>query len=522
MKTRTLISAAVSAAAAMTAVTATTLPVAAQQTTRDPWIWPFRSDSIWNTPIGQGATYVAADINNGWNTSIDHEWFVKTTATDPFRTLYFPGPNTDRDAGTTVSWLGSIRLPDSFVVPDSYPGYTPNDCSTILQPDGHRIYQLQPTTRPTIGGPVWGYPQTDWGQYPSEGDLYGQGERGTHYGSGLSSIGGSIRKGELLSAGNPRHALKVNLWGKYHYSSQSPGYRWPARNADGYWNSGGNAYGGTNPELRPGSLLAIPRTWTEANLDGGALESEVGRKLFWTLKHFGAYVVDDSAWYTNAICAEKGVDEELLAQYGSRLTGPQSGSGSTPISRDMGRLFRALHVISNNTSTTKGGPGARLTRFAPPAMTQFATNQGFEAQQFWAQSPTGWAESGATGASYTESNSSTYSGSYHLAHWANAAYQVYTSQTRTGLANGTYNLRAVAKRGGLGTFNVCQLEASGFGGTTRTAAVPAGAGPDHNGGWHVVEIRGISVTNGQITFGFRTDAGANCWANFDNVEIWRE
>jgi hypothetical protein len=342
---------------------------AAAQTTRDPWLWPFAADSIWNTPIGDGAVYAPANINNGWDTSIDAEWFVKTTQADPYRTVYYPGPFDNRDIGTQVSWLGSMRVPDSLIIPDAINSggvySTPNDCSTFLQPDGRTFYQLEPTTRTSQGGPIWGYPQTDWGQYPSEGNLYGQGIRGTHYGSGMSSIGGSLRLGELVSSAPIRHALKIELWGKYYYwySSDLPGWKWPATNADGYASS---TYGGTDRNLVNGALLAIP--WGKSEADIGGLESEAGRKLFRAFKEYGAYIVDDTGWYNNAICAEVGVNEELQSRYGYTLTGPQSGANSNPLSRDMGKIFRALNVVTNNGPTAKGGPGSRRVTTPIPAL----------------------------------------------------------------------------------------------------------------------------------------------------------
>src|SRR5947199_350321 len=83
------------------------------------------------------------------------------------------------------------------------------------------------------------------------GDLLGTGNSGAHGGSMLSSLGGTIRLGELVPGGAIRHALKVNLYGNddYYYDGSTHGYRWPATTADGY---ASGAYHGSVPALRMG------------------------------------------------------------------------------------------------------------------------------------------------------------------------------------------------------------------------------------------------------------------------------
>ena len=121
-------------------------------------------------------------------------------------------------------------------------------------------------------------------------NIYGSGIRGGHGGSGMSSIGGSIRRGELTSSQPIRHALKINLWAQryLYYSSSNPGYRWPSDRADSY---AANQYKGTNPKLVMGTLLAIPPVVTEKSLD---LQTPAGRKLFQALQNYGGYADDMS------------------------------------------------------------------------------------------------------------------------------------------------------------------------------------------------------------------------------------
>jgi hypothetical protein len=337
----------------------------AAQSTRDPWLWPFAQDSIWNMPIGDKATYVPANLGRYGDEYVDYdfEYMIKVKASDPEVPLYYPS-GISRCEGNTISWLGKMRVPYSFTTERIRQGYTPNEVATFLQPDNKTIWQTQPTTRCTQGGPIYGYPYT--GINGNQETLYGQGEYGTHYGSGLSGIGGSLRKGELTGSAPIRHALKINLWGKRYIYKGKPngygaafGYRWPARMADTGADdpNSANAYLGTNPELAMGSLLAIPATMNQSSL---GLQTEVGRKLFYTLQKFGAYVVDNTAWYPITLCGEKGVPEEVKAAYGQDMLG-----SSSPIAKDILKLYQQLYVVTNNSPTSKGGPGNRLAPLAP-------------------------------------------------------------------------------------------------------------------------------------------------------------
>jgi hypothetical protein len=69
--------------------------------------------------------------------------------------------------------------------------------------------------------------------------------------------------GELRpSSGHVRHVLKMELFAHQNYyndGNPSDCYRWPATNCDSYFDdtSSSIVYGGTNPSLRPGSLVAL-------------------------------------------------------------------------------------------------------------------------------------------------------------------------------------------------------------------------------------------------------------------------
>ena len=320
---------------------------------RDPWLWPFSQDSIWNTPIGSEAVYLPANIEPALHNNVDWEIFVKTSEKDPEKTLYQAGHWKDRDTGTKV--LRNLIIPDHVIVQDANDGWQGNACAAILQPDGRTFVNICALCRPYHGSDLWGYILPDT-------DLYGDGTLGAHAGSGLSTIGGSIRLRELTGDSPIRHVLKINLWQNkflyYDRNSDTPGYRWPAVNCDEY---APTMYGGKNPSLEMGALLAIPPDVTEESL---GLKTDVGRKLFHALQDYGAYVVDACAgtvvWNSNDICAERGVQEELELNYNYNFS-------HGDLQEDFNsRLLPALHIVDNNSPSNVGGGGIPRAPLAPP------------------------------------------------------------------------------------------------------------------------------------------------------------
>src|SRR5207244_1831242 len=129
----------------------------------------------------------------------------------------------------------------------SIDGTTPNYATAILGADGHTLYQGQPSARCTVGGTA----TIDW--FQSAEDLYGTGATGAHGGSMLSSLGGTIRLGELVPGGRIPHALKVNLDGVNFFGGNGA-FRWPAISKD---SCAPGCYTGSNPAMMMGSLLAL-------------------------------------------------------------------------------------------------------------------------------------------------------------------------------------------------------------------------------------------------------------------------
>ena len=139
-------------------------------------------------------------------------------------------------------------------------------------------------------------------------------------------------------------------------------------------------------------------------------------------------------------------------------------------------------------------------------------NPGFEVDNAATQTPVNWTTGGTNPeANYTEATA--HSGAYRLTHYKNAAYAVSTSQTITGLPNGTYTFQAWVISPYAMTTN--KLFAKDFGAGQIDANITVAAG------WQKVRITGINVTNGQCTIGFYTSGNAK-YCSFDDVEFYKQ
>ena len=56
--------------------------------TRDPWLWPFAQDSIWNTPIGSNAVYAPANFEPNATLGGDNVYLLQLDNANPARPVY--------------------------------------------------------------------------------------------------------------------------------------------------------------------------------------------------------------------------------------------------------------------------------------------------------------------------------------------------------------------------------------------------------------------------------------------------
>lgn len=224
------------------------------------------------------------------------------------------------------------------------------------------MIQTQPFHRCTDGQAVSEY------KFPNANIFTGDGIRGAHGGSGLSSLGGTIRTGELSPGSVIHHALQFETYGKKYLAAcaitDNHPYRWPAVTNDGGACSG--SYGGTNPGIVQGTLLALPPTF-----DVSQLQTEPARIIARALINYGAYIVDDTGWDTNAFTTEWSptgrVYNQVQSEYGIVMgsTNPTT-SQNIAFNNDMNTIVTSMDYISNNDADHVGGGGTPRQPLAPP------------------------------------------------------------------------------------------------------------------------------------------------------------
>lgn len=320
---------------------------------RDAADWPFDRTSPWNYPIGSGAIFEREtmpnwDLSGGGHANI--EWYSIPTyiasSTDPLRKVY------DRRFGNPGKLVDAIRVPDT--------------AQEAWGTDGH-LNIIDETHRWV--SEMWSVQRLPTGDLSTKGynknDLRGPGGGfASWHGSvaaGTSSLGGMIRKGELVNgtAGlrtGIRHALQGIVY-PYALNRNAPGgrpYVWPASSADSpafrgeAYDTVGNVY--------MGSLLAIP-PWV--NIDKLGITDPQALEIARALQDYGLYIVDTGGVPSNRIVIR--IDPQAAADIRNRdafLAG-------------LSRALRELYVVTNSHADGKapaipGGGGAPRRPLAPP------------------------------------------------------------------------------------------------------------------------------------------------------------
>jgi hypothetical protein len=415
------------------------VPAAAAAPCRDRFLWPFAVDNPFNVPIGSGAEFTPARIFDlppgpatcalrlgaamslrticaGWNSTWTPDTCVASgccydphPSPDPggvpwcFRRPGQPpqwGIHNDRDivarasgADPLTDWIsqGDWGPDKKCAVTGKVVTQIPlplnlsigcdggNNAMGLLLPDNVTLVQMQPAYRsPTAGAPLLAqYAKGCPVSFPLNISVLSADPRGAHGGSGLSSVGGTVRAGELLPGAVIRHALKLELFAHdYYFSGGSDApyedcFAWPATGCDGYAHDAASplVYNGTQRGLQPGALLAVPA----AAASRVNVSTEPGRILLAALAGYGAYLVDDKASDSAAVCMELAAQQELRdvlegeaeALARARRGGPY-GDNTTAFFADLMALFQALSVVTNNRNSSVGGGGAPLSPLAPP------------------------------------------------------------------------------------------------------------------------------------------------------------
>jgi len=347
---------------------------------RNALLQPFASWSIWNLPLGKDAVFVHANINLTSSTTIEADPdIILLDPTQPMTEFYF----------SSAAWTGASRcepdspdspklmlkapFPPNFIVPSDGNNYG----ISILMPDKQTIKQTQPVCHCEVSSKLTTYSNSP------DVNLFGDGIRGAHGGSGLSAIGGTIRLGEFIPDKNGdvtpvRHALKSNLWAAVNYyrlgKDPSTCFRWPAWGCDGYFDDGKkDQYGGQNPAVRPGSLLALANSIDISKL---GLLTVPATYVAWTLQNYGLYLVDDSFWDAIALETEFSPSGDYQKQF-YEAWNMTFRSNSNNWAKDIQNIFKHLSVVDNwkidlyqivcqSNGTLGVGGGAPLQPWASP------------------------------------------------------------------------------------------------------------------------------------------------------------
>jgi len=331
---------------------------------RDADSWPFTYDSVWNIPIASTATYAAAGItSNDLTETLATSDYDSTNPSFPV----VPLSNANTTAGTPTNEYGNpqniepvnVYSDPGTTAGDLVPGGEWNTCSAWLGTDGKTVYQGQTTEINADGDPIFGGTAINrWGTVQIEGE----GVTGCHGGSGLSGLGGTLTLADLSQSGPITHALKVALDGVLNYSDANGGFRWPAVNADLGYNvpGNGNYYGGTNPNVQEGSLLALP-----PSISPSSFSNPIVQKIATAMQDYGAYIVDTTATGTydnSSVITNYNAAQPLVNDV---CTSGCSNTSAFP--SQLNTLLTELEVVTNNTSSTPGGGAIGASRCAPYA-----------------------------------------------------------------------------------------------------------------------------------------------------------
>lgn len=378
---------------------------ASEENCRDRFLEPFSSDSIWNTAIGSDAIFhhvhlfdpnyktcggVPYPCKNATSFHNDQDFILLATKDTPLTDWVNQGDwGGDDHCKVTGKIVAQIPVPKDWTSASdggrSKPGQPNNNAMGILLPDNRTIVQMQPVYRCASGAPLlarWGNttdgcPQ----QFPNITDVFGDGALGAHGGSGLSGIGGTIRLGELNPKNGPiKHALKLELQHQWYYglkplqpaSKYNGGrsqYVWPATGSDGGTQKApGGLYGGNDPHLAPGALLAIPVEISNSV----QVKTIPGAQIKQALIDYGGYIVDDTgAGNSVAICMDAQVNAEMRELFGYAMTyphgvTPKAGDAGKELYSDLLAIFKALHAVTNNSGNSVGGGGTPRIPTKPP------------------------------------------------------------------------------------------------------------------------------------------------------------
>lgn len=310
---------------------------------RDKYDLPMDSAMWWNVPIGSNATRESAGFTRSTWVKTDRIQFFREAVGLPTIPLYLGRGSCFTRTGVTPDYEFTIDL-SSWIDPGGEAG---NGIVAFERLD-NTVLVTQPTFKCQDAGGT--YLINQWpASIFSPDSIYGSTDPGGHGGSHIGGYTGTITERDVKYSPIMRHALALNIYcGTY---CDSGGQEvWPATTVDACWQT---CYGGSNPDLTMGSLLALPVDFP------CTYGSTPQQWLCQTLKSYGAYVVDDTfASETFAFSMEQDARLAFEARWGFH---PSQNSSATGAAADYYNavmdMIEALDIITNNGPTNVGGGG---------------------------------------------------------------------------------------------------------------------------------------------------------------------
>jgi hypothetical protein len=287
---------------------------------------PFVSSSIWNTPIGASATRIPVNLPPVATTLVDEQDIVLMDPTQPM-TIFLQNGGFASNRCTGTGNLGQACIPASFVVPSQTKNFSTgavtNDQTTYIQ--GGSFGRCTAGNSPTL----------DHATSPNK-SLGGDGLAGGRGGTSMDCLGGTLRLGELVPGGVIPHALALSL---DDIDNSTNHFIWPATKQDSY------GYNGSNPNMGPGALLALP-----VNFNVAGLLTAPAKILAQCLINYGGYNTNDTKNSSFHICTEFGptgaVADQFLSVWGFPLA---TSGGNANWTADIQTIYASLQAITSNT-----------------------------------------------------------------------------------------------------------------------------------------------------------------------------
>jgi len=306
--------------------------------------YPFHPTSAWKRSVGTGTTYEAANtgatatmVNHSYGKVINvTSWtypVYKATLSDPLIEIYNVTYNTQVSPWTITSKsadpFGTFRIP--WAATWVNPSNTDRPVM-VVQPDGVTVVEIYKfgwynssnvaTSNPSAANGPWVATT-----YPNTNDLRGHGLRYGSQASGVSQMGGMLRKHEVLG-GEINHLIKGSMPaamlkatptsadGTVSYSGSPSRAQavFPARLQD--TQIGNNVYTGN---IAMGSIFAIPQS---IDIDATFPSATAhGKRLLRALQNYGWCALVQSS--TVAIFAEGGSNTSIVSEMAAAWSAAQ-------------------------------------------------------------------------------------------------------------------------------------------------------------------------------------------------------